>query len=88
MILLFVILDWFQLGSLLPITTPAPPTTPSSPVRPPFEASNLINNIPQPVDGPNVSIISDYRFKLSSKYKLILFNAAKWYPKMVRTHLK
>ncbi|GLV45005.1 Multiplexin, partial [Carabus blaptoides fortunei] len=46
--------QYIALGSLLPITTPAPPTTPNSPVRPPFEASNLINNIPQPVDGPNL----------------------------------
>lgn len=46
----------FQLGSLLPVTTPAPPTT-SSPqqLRPPFESSNLINHISKPADVSNVS---------------------------------
>jgi hypothetical protein len=44
----------FQLGGLLPITTQPPPTTPQS-VKPPFEASNLINTKPIPVEGPSVS---------------------------------
>lgn len=45
----------FQLGSLLPITTPAPPTTAPPPANPPFEASNLINQIPVKADGTGVS---------------------------------
>ncbi|KAJ8922445.1 hypothetical protein NQ315_004392, partial [Exocentrus adspersus] len=46
--------QYIALGSLLPVTTPAPPTT-SSPqqLRPPFEASNLINHISKPADVSN-----------------------------------
>ncbi|KAG5893858.1 hypothetical protein JTB14_005467 [Gonioctena quinquepunctata] len=42
--------QYIALGSLLPVTTPAPPTTGSPQVRPPFEASNLINPISKPAD--------------------------------------
>jgi hypothetical protein len=45
----------FQLGGLLPITTQPPPTTTPQSVKPPFEASNLINTKPVPVEGPSVS---------------------------------
>jgi len=48
----------FQLGGLLPITTQPPPTTTPQSVKPPFEASNLINTKPAPVEGPSVSTIS------------------------------
>ncbi|XP_018572244.1 collagen alpha-1(XV) chain-like isoform X2 [Anoplophora glabripennis] len=46
--------QYIALGSLLPVTTPAPPTT-SSPqqLRPPFESSNLINHISKPADVSN-----------------------------------
>lgn len=47
----------FQLGTLLPIATPSPPTTVSPPPRPDLQASNLLNNMPYPVDGPNVSFV-------------------------------
>ncbi|XP_029669239.1 collagen alpha-1(XV) chain-like [Formica exsecta] len=43
--------QYIALGSLLPITTPAPPTTAPPPANPPFEASNLINQIPVKADG-------------------------------------
>ncbi|XP_020710044.2 collagen alpha-1(XVIII) chain isoform X2 [Athalia rosae] len=43
--------QYIALGSLLPITTPAPPTTAPPPVKAPFEASNLINQIPLKTDG-------------------------------------
>ncbi|KAJ4441265.1 hypothetical protein ANN_11119 [Periplaneta americana] len=43
-----------KLGSLLPITTQPPPTTTPQSVKPPFEASNLINNKPAPVEGPSL----------------------------------
>ncbi|XP_051166269.1 collagen alpha-1(XXII) chain isoform X2 [Leptopilina boulardi] len=43
--------QYIALGSLLPITTPAPPTTVPPPANPPFEASNLINQIPIKADG-------------------------------------
>jgi hypothetical protein len=46
-----------QLGGLLPITTQPPPTTTPQSVKPPFEASNLINTKPIPVEGPSVSKI-------------------------------
>jgi hypothetical protein len=44
-----------QLGTLVPIATPTTPTTVAPSPRPDLEASNLINNIPQLVDGPTVS---------------------------------
>ncbi|XP_063981112.1 collagen alpha-1(IX) chain-like isoform X3 [Diachasmimorpha longicaudata] len=44
--------QYIPLGSLLPITTPPPPPTTSlPPANPPFEASNLINQIPMKADG-------------------------------------
>lgn len=43
------------MGTLLPVTTPSPPTTIAPPPRPDLEASNQLNNVPYPVDGPNVS---------------------------------
>ena len=45
----------FQLGSLLPITTQPPPTTTPQSVKPPFEASNLVNSKPISVEA-SVSI--------------------------------
>lgn len=44
-----------QLGSLLPITTAPPPTTSTPQLRPPFEASNLINHIPKSADVSSVT---------------------------------
>ncbi|KAJ8938282.1 hypothetical protein NQ318_013021, partial [Aromia moschata] len=46
--------QYIALGSLLPVTTPAPPTTSAPQLRPPFEASNLINHISKPADVSNV----------------------------------
>uniref|UniRef100_A0A0C9RAM2 Col15a1_0 protein n=1 Tax=Fopius arisanus TaxID=64838 RepID=A0A0C9RAM2_9HYME len=43
--------QYIALGSLLPITTVPPPTTVLPPTNPPFEASNLINQIPMKTDG-------------------------------------
>ncbi|KAK0161818.1 hypothetical protein PV327_008230 [Microctonus hyperodae] len=43
--------QYIALGTLLPISTPAPPTTVPPPVNPPLEASNLINQIPIKADG-------------------------------------
>nr|XP_022915821.1 collagen alpha-1(XVIII) chain isoform X3 [Onthophagus taurus] len=45
--------QYIALGSLLPITTPAPPTTIAPQIRPPLEASNLINHIHKPPEVPN-----------------------------------
>ncbi|XP_064211891.1 collagen alpha-1(XV) chain isoform X4 [Tribolium castaneum] len=45
--------QYIALGSVLPVTTPSPPTTTSPQLRPPFEASNLINHISKPADVPN-----------------------------------
>jgi collagen type XVIII alpha len=45
--------QYIALGSVLPVTTPAPPTTSSPQLRPPFEASNLINHISKPADVSN-----------------------------------
>lgn len=49
--------QYIALGSVVPITTQAPPTTTTQSPKPPFESSNLINSIPAPVDGPSVSFI-------------------------------
>ncbi|XP_076263566.1 collagen XV/XVIII-type protein multiplexin isoform X3 [Rhynchophorus ferrugineus] len=38
--------QYIALGSLLPINTPTPPTTSAPQQHPPFEASNLINQLP------------------------------------------
>ncbi|XP_017777566.1 PREDICTED: collagen alpha-1(XVIII) chain isoform X3 [Nicrophorus vespilloides] len=46
--------QYIALGSLIPITTPAPSTTSSPQLRPPFEVSNLINHIPKQADVPNL----------------------------------
>ncbi|XP_046410800.1 collagen alpha-1(IX) chain [Neodiprion fabricii] len=43
--------QYIALGSLLPITTPAPPTTAPPPIKPPFEISNLVNQILLKTDG-------------------------------------
>ncbi|XP_060519711.1 collagen alpha-1(IX) chain-like isoform X2 [Cylas formicarius] len=42
--------QYIALGSLLPVTTPAPPTTSAPQLHPPFEASNLINHISKPAE--------------------------------------
>lgn len=45
----------FQLGTLLSITTPTPPTTVSPSENPPFEASNLlVNQTPTKTEPANV----------------------------------
>ncbi|PNF18720.1 hypothetical protein B7P43_G05034 [Cryptotermes secundus] len=46
--------QYIALGGLLPITTQPPPTTTPHSVKPPFEASNLINTKPIPVEGPSL----------------------------------
>lgn len=48
--------QYIALGTLVPIATPAPPTTTviPPPHRPDLQASNLINNIPQPIEGPSL----------------------------------
>ncbi|XP_074035185.1 collagen XV/XVIII-type protein multiplexin isoform X2 [Leptinotarsa decemlineata] len=48
--------QYVALGSLLHITTSAPPTTSSPQIRPPFEASNLINHISKPVDASHIRL--------------------------------
>lgn len=45
---------------MLPVTTAPPPTTQSPQLHPPFEADNLINNLPKPV-AANVRY-NDFRF--------------------------
>nr|XP_029726514.1 collagen alpha-1(XVIII) chain [Aedes albopictus] len=63
--------QYIALGTLVPIATPAPPTTTviPPPHRPDLQASNLINNIPQPIEGPS--------FTASPEYE-------SWYPRMLR----
>ncbi|KAL3275609.1 hypothetical protein HHI36_020362 [Cryptolaemus montrouzieri] len=55
--------QYIALGSLLPVTTPAPPTTNNPHLRPPFEVSNLINHISKPADISN----SVYMMALASE---------------------
>ncbi|XP_030746994.1 collagen alpha-1(XVIII) chain-like isoform X3 [Sitophilus oryzae] len=43
--------QYIALGSLLPINTPTPPTTSAPQQHPPFEASNLINQLPSSPKG-------------------------------------
>jgi hypothetical protein len=62
------------LGGLLPITTQPPPTTTPQSVKPPFEASNLINTKPIPVEGPSVRKTLDLNpFKKSAEGKCLPF---------------
>lgn len=49
-----------QLGSLLPISASPQVTTKPPPSHPPFEASNLINQVPIKVDSKGVSIFINY----------------------------
>ncbi|XP_037050448.1 collagen alpha-1(XV) chain-like isoform X3 [Bradysia coprophila] len=52
--------QYIALGTLLPVTTPSPPTTIAPPPRPDLEASNLLNNVPYPVEGPNFTMTPEY----------------------------
>ncbi|XP_065086473.1 collagen alpha-1(XVIII) chain isoform X7 [Ochlerotatus camptorhynchus] len=54
--------QYIALGTLVPIATPAPPTSTviPPPHRPDLQASNLINNIPQPLEGPFFTATPEY----------------------------
>lgn len=53
----FVLLS-LQLGTLVPIATPAPPTTIAPPVRVDIQSSNLLNNLPPLLNTPTVSLFN------------------------------
>lgn len=62
---------------MLPVTTQAPPTTQSPQLHPPFEAGNLINNIPKPA-AANVRPTLSASFQHNNTRR-----SFQWYPKMV-----
>ncbi|KAK9502519.1 hypothetical protein O3M35_011288 [Rhynocoris fuscipes] len=48
--------QYIALGSLVSTTTEEPPEEPVDKFGPPFESSNLINNVPEPMDGPELRL--------------------------------
>lgn len=85
LILLFCFFCVFvlQLGTLVPIATPAPPTTMAPPVRVDIQSSNLLNNLPTLLNTPTVSTesslgignleISSQKEKMGNIFALILY---------------
>jgi hypothetical protein len=53
-----------QMGQLIPVNTDVPTpvttTTTTEKAKPPFEASNLVNNVLSQLDGPVVSFVSSF----------------------------
>lgn len=62
---------YLQLGTLVPIATPAPPTTIAPPVRVDIQSSNLLNNLPPLLNTPTVSEVKKKK-KSSSMMRNII----------------